>query len=82
MSWILSWFSLLAIPFLGLFAYGLIGAFAIRWLLLVILFATACSKVGERFELWKVPFLDFIYTFYYLVAGPVALLSKKVRWKS
>lgn len=82
MSWILSWFSLLAIPFLGMYAYALIGVFAIRWLLLITLFAAACRKVGEPAELWKVPFLDFIYTFYYLVAGPVALLSKKVRWKS
>jgi glycosyltransferase involved in cell wall biosynthesis len=81
-TWILSWFSLISIPFLGIFGYIIAGMFILRWILLVILFSTACRKAGERLGLWKLPFLDFIYCFYYLVAGPLALLSKKVRWKN
>lgn len=81
-SWILSWFGLLATPWLGWFAYIVIGAFLLRWILLVSLMAIACRKAGEPMELWKIPFLDFHYTFYYLVAGTMALASKKVRWKS
>ena len=82
LTWILSWFSLIAIPFLSEGVYVLLGLFALRWILLVVLIATACRKAGSSMALWKVPFLDFLYTFYYLVAGPVALLSKKVRWKN
>jgi glycosyltransferase involved in cell wall biosynthesis len=82
LTMMLSWFSLVAVPFLGLYGYVLLGLFAARWMLLVILFSTACRKAGEKVALWEIPFLDFIYCFYYLVAGPVALLSKKVRWKN
>jgi glycosyltransferase involved in cell wall biosynthesis len=82
LSWIASWFILLAIPFAGQYTNIIIGAFLLRLILLVSLFALAGRKVGEPVALWSVPFLDFNYMFYYLVAGPVASLSKKVRWKS
>jgi glycosyltransferase involved in cell wall biosynthesis len=81
-TWILSWLSLFSIPYLGTYAQFIAGLFLFRWILLVTVFAIACRKAGERIALWKIPFLDFIYAFYYLVAGPVALLSKKVRWKN
>jgi glycosyltransferase involved in cell wall biosynthesis len=81
-SSILSWFSLLAIPFVTPYELVVVGAFLLRWIVLLCVLAVARRKVGEPMELWKVPFLDFIYTFYYLVASPVALRSKKVRWKS
>jgi glycosyltransferase involved in cell wall biosynthesis len=82
LTWIFSWFSLVAMPWLGWLALILGGVFLVRWMLLIWLMSTACRKVGEPVGLWKVPFLDLIYTFYYLVAGPVALVSKKVKWKS
>jgi cellulose synthase/poly-beta-1,6-N-acetylglucosamine synthase-like glycosyltransferase len=81
-TWILSWISLAALPFLGLYGYIILGLFLLRWILLVAVFSTACQKTGEPMSLWRVPVLDFIYSIYYLVAGPVALLSKKVRWKN
>jgi cellulose synthase/poly-beta-1,6-N-acetylglucosamine synthase-like glycosyltransferase len=82
LTWILSWFSLASLPFLGMYSYFIVGLFLLRWILLVALFSTACRRAGVPTGLWKVPFLDFLYTFYYLVAGPAALLSKKVRWKN
>jgi cellulose synthase/poly-beta-1,6-N-acetylglucosamine synthase-like glycosyltransferase len=81
-TWILSWFSLLSLPFLRMHGYIILALFLVRWILLVAVFSTACRRAGEPAASWKVPFLDFLYTFYYLVAGPVALLSKKVRWKN
>jgi cellulose synthase/poly-beta-1,6-N-acetylglucosamine synthase-like glycosyltransferase len=81
-TWILSWLSLASLPFLGTYAYIILGLFLLRWILLVALFSTACRKAGEPMPLWNIPFLDFIYSIYYLVAGPVALLSKKIRWKN
>jgi hypothetical protein len=80
-TWILSWFVVL--PLIFFTSWGLWGAglFVIRWICQVSTFQVATRKLGEPFEVWKVPFLDFIYPFYYLVAGTVATLSKKVRWK-
>lgn len=39
-------------------------------------------RAGDKFEVWIVPFLDFLFTIYYLSTGTVALVSKKVQWKS
>ena len=50
-------------------------------ILLIWLFNAASRKLGEPFEAWKVPFLDFIFSIYYLVAGLVALQTNKIRWK-
>jgi hypothetical protein len=62
--------------------YLLAGCITLRWILLVLLFNQAPRKMGDSFDAWKTPFLDFIYAFYYIVAGPVAFFSKKVRWKN
>lgn len=81
LSWILSWGSPLTLLSFDSGTILLATAFFVRWLLMIWLFNAASKKLGEPFEMWKVPVLDFIYAFYYLVAGPVALFSKKVRWK-
>jgi len=54
----------------------------VRWLVMGFLFHQASIRLGQRFEAWKVPFLDFIYAFYYLVAGVAALKAKRIRWKN
>jgi cellulose synthase/poly-beta-1,6-N-acetylglucosamine synthase-like glycosyltransferase len=81
MTWILTPFAWLALPFLGIQWSVVAGLLVLRLILLCTLFNTAPRALGEPFETWKVPFLDFIYAFYYLVAGPMALVSKRVRWK-
>ncbi|MBX2961885.1 MAG: glycosyltransferase [Cyclobacteriaceae bacterium] len=40
------------------------------------------KKVGQPFETWGVPFLDFLFTIYYISTGTVALVTKKVQWKN
>lgn len=81
LTWILTW--LLALPVSTVSPWALViwGAFLLRWIMMIYLFHQAPIRLGSSFEAWKTPFLDFIYTFYYLVAGAVALVSKKVRWK-
>jgi cellulose synthase/poly-beta-1,6-N-acetylglucosamine synthase-like glycosyltransferase len=81
LSWIGVW--ILAIPSAGLmpgwmWIAGLLGC---RWILMIILFSYVPRQIGDRFEAWKVPFLDFIYAFYYLVAGFMAMVSKKIKWR-
>lgn len=81
-TWMLSWFFVLPLSFFSPWFYYLIGVFFVRWILLAVLFNDASRKLGYSFEAWKVPFLDFIYAFYYLGAGAVAMLAKRIRWKN
>ncbi len=82
LTWVLTWIIALPYSFFSPLMEWLLIAFLFRWVLLIFLFRKASRKLGEPFEEWKVPLLDFIYAFYYLVTGPMALISKKVRWKS
>jgi glycosyltransferase involved in cell wall biosynthesis len=80
-TWLISCFLVIPASFFSSFAWWLIGVFLLRSLLLTGLVHLGSHKLGDPFEAWKVPILDFIYAFYYLVAGAVALASKKIRWK-
>lgn len=82
LTWMLSWFLVVPlIPFSSLPAI-LTGVFLVRWILEITLFRLGTEKLGGAFEGWKVPFLDFMYAFYYLVTGAKALFVKKVKWKN
>lgn len=61
--------------------YVPIVVFTIRIIVLTLLAHKASRKLGEAFEGWKVPFLDFIFVIYYLVVGLAALRTNQVRWK-
>ena len=83
LSWMLTW--LLAVPALvlsGSWLWWLVDALVVRWVLMVWLTHDASKQLGAPFESWKTPFLDILYAIYYLVLGPVAARSKKVRWKN
>jgi len=80
-SWMLTWFFVVPGLFFLVFAKVLLILFFIRWLLLLLLLHFGSTKLGDKFETWKVPFLDFMYAFYYLVTGAKALIVKKVKWK-
>jgi cellulose synthase/poly-beta-1,6-N-acetylglucosamine synthase-like glycosyltransferase len=80
-SWILTWLVVLPYAPFSPWIYLIGAVFLLRWVLLISLFHFAPKRLGDGFETWKTPFLDFIYAFYYLVAGLMALVSKKVRWK-
>jgi glycosyltransferase involved in cell wall biosynthesis len=79
--WVVTWFGVLPVSIVASLFYWMLGALALRWLVMIPLFHIASRKLGDPFEAWKTPFLDFFYAFYYLVTGTVALVSKKVRWK-
>lgn len=83
-TWILWPFTCLSLPFLGLQAAIVGGMILLRWIVLGTVSSSASRLLGEppmAVAPWKIPFLDFIYAFYYLVAGPIALATKRVRWK-
>ena len=81
LSWMATWFYVMPVLIFMEEAYWLLALLGFRWILLVVLIHISSRKTGDPFEAWKAPFLDFIYAFYYLVAGSFALVSKKVRWK-
>lgn len=81
-TWMLTWFigiSLLATSFN---LYVVAGALFIRAMLFMIVVYQTSRKLEQPFMVAGVLLLDFIYAFYYLVTGLVALVSKKVRWKN
>jgi len=81
LTWMGVWFFVLPVLFFTPYFSLTLASLALRWLLLIVLLHTGSRKMGDPFEAWKTPFLDFIYAFYYLVAGSIALVTKKVRWK-
>jgi glycosyltransferase involved in cell wall biosynthesis len=80
-TWILLWLTIVPVCIFSPWTYEVLGIISIRWILLSSLVQSASRSLGDAFQGWKAPFLEFIYAFYYLVAGTVALVSKKVRWK-
>ena len=81
LSWILTWF--LVAPTMAFSAWRetIMIFFLVRIILLTVLLQVGSKKLGSRFEAWKTPLLDFIYSIYYLVTGAKALFVKKVKWK-
>jgi cellulose synthase/poly-beta-1,6-N-acetylglucosamine synthase-like glycosyltransferase len=81
----LSWLSFWPLVVLGSFTpfwLWSLGGVLMRWLAIFITFNAFNKKSGEEFEEWKIPLLDFIFCFYYLVAGFSALITKRIRWKT
>lgn len=81
-TWMLSW--LLVIPVMvhpaAAWSFLWVG-FLVREIMLVLLVHRASRTLGDPFESWKTPLLDFNYAIYYLGTGLVALASKRIRWK-
>ncbi len=80
-TWILSWAIfpvMVQPPFLWTFLW--VG-FVLREVTLIALIHRASRALGDPFEAWKTPLLDFNYAIYYLGTGLVALASKRIRWK-
>ncbi len=81
LSLVATWLFVFPASFFEPTVFEVLALIGFRWVVLTVLFHFASQSLGVRFEAWKAPFLDFIYAFYYLVAGFVALLAKKVQWK-
>jgi len=81
MSMIGSWLLFAPAVVFSSFLYVPVLAFSLRMILITVLIRTASLRLGDTFAAWKTPFLDFIFVIYYLVIGPVALYTNKIRWK-
>ncbi|MBX2969720.1 MAG: glycosyltransferase [Cyclobacteriaceae bacterium] len=59
-----------------------LAAMVVRFVVFMLAVQRLSVQAGHKFEVWTVPLLDFLFTIYYLSTGTVALVSKKVQWKS
>jgi len=59
-----------------------IPALILRTVLMTTTIYLVANRVGQKFEVWSVPVLDFLFVIYYLSTGLVAIATKKVKWKS
>ncbi len=82
LTWLLTWFMVLPSLFFSPWMNLLLIFFILRIVLLITALHVLPKKLGDVFEAWKVPLLDFMYAFYYLGIGAKALFVKKVKWKN
>lgn len=81
LSWVGVWFVGVPMLFFGDPYIGT-GLIIFRIILVIITVHLAAKRLGQDFELWLIPLLDFIYAFYYLVTGLRTLVTKEIRWKN
>ncbi|MBN8577277.1 MAG: glycosyltransferase [Cytophagales bacterium] len=82
LSWLSSWLLLVPAWWYEPTPYLVPVVFLVRTVLLLALVYVAGRKAHTRVELWKVPVLDIIFVFYYLVTGLRALVAKHLQWKN
>lgn len=81
LTWMAFWPMAVALTLLGGWKVAA-GGLLVRLITQTGAFQALHRRAGQGLELPKTPFLDFIFGFYYLVAGIAALNSKKIRWKT
>lgn len=81
-TWLISWITVIPAALFSSFPAIVGGAMALRVITLLIAFSSALRRFEHKFELWTVPFLDFLFSIYYLTTGLLTLGSKDVRWKN
>jgi cellulose synthase/poly-beta-1,6-N-acetylglucosamine synthase-like glycosyltransferase len=82
LSHFIAWFTGLLLLFTYQPYYWIAAALVLRILMLMTVVWMAGKKFGDKFELWPVAFLDFLYSIYYISTGLRALTTKKVKWRS
>ena len=81
-TWVLSWVFVVPVMVQPVAFWSFVWAgFVVRELLLILLVHRASRTLGDSFESWKTPVLDFNFAIYYLGTGLAALVSKRIRWK-
>jgi cellulose synthase/poly-beta-1,6-N-acetylglucosamine synthase-like glycosyltransferase len=83
LTWIITWFAGIPLLIIDITNWWIAAApLALRAVLLMMLVNSAVKKAKLPFPVWAVPFLDFLYSIYYISTGLVALLTKKIRWRN
>jgi cellulose synthase/poly-beta-1,6-N-acetylglucosamine synthase-like glycosyltransferase len=81
-TWLISWITVIPAALFSSLPIMVAAFMLLRVILLIIAFNVALQRFEHKFELWTVPFLDFLFSIYYLTTGLLTLGSKEVRWKN
>jgi hypothetical protein len=81
MSKIIFWIAFIAAIMSVFQTYLVLAGFFITMVSLLTALLVLKKKTGDKSSIWMLPFLDFIFVFYYISTGLKVLLTKKVRWK-
>ena len=82
LSWIITWFAGVSLLIIDPYFIWVPAFLVTRLFVLLVLIGMMARQTAVAFELWAVPFLDFIYSIYYISTGLAALVTKKIRWRN
>lgn len=80
-SKIVLWFSFITVIMSGFQTYLALACFLLVMVSLMTSLLVLEKKTGIKSGIWMLPFLDFVYLFYYISTSLRVLFTKKVRWK-
>jgi hypothetical protein len=81
-SWIVTWFAGIALMIISIGDWWIPLILAAKVTILTLVMHTIVRQTQRTFELWTLPFLDFLYTIYYISTGLATVLTKKIRWRN
>jgi glycosyltransferase involved in cell wall biosynthesis len=80
-SKIIFWISFIAVILSAFQTYFVLGGFFLVMVSLLTTLLLLKKRTGDKSSILMLPFLDFIFIFYYISTGLKVLFTKKVRWK-
>jgi glycosyltransferase involved in cell wall biosynthesis len=80
LSHILFWISFITLAILGFEPSYLGIGLAVRMATMYLIFHISAKKLGDKFKVLAIPFLDLIYVLYYIRTGLAAFTAKKIKW--
>jgi len=78
----LFWFSFLILAVSMQSLYWVLGGFLLREFIFYFVFIKSSRKLGDKINIWALPFLDLLYSIYYLLVGILVMFSRKIEWKN
>lgn len=82
LSWIVTWLSGISLLFLVPYVKLVAIVLAFRLLFWSLTIHILSRRLDEPFNVWAVPFLDFIFVFYYISIALGSLMTKDIKWKN
>ena len=79
-SHIIFWSSLVSLLTTSTLIHWVAAGFVIRQFAISWVLGKSSKKLGTHLSNLLVPFLDFLYSVFYLISGLTALLSKRINW--
>lgn len=79
-SHLASWVILVTALILNQFPLFIGSIFAVSYILFIFNFQILNKKSGSKYSLWSIPFVNIVFTFFYIFVGLQTIFTKKVAW--